>query len=143
MKKSFEITKREIPLILDFHVSWNSTYSMLDRLRQFKQIINEISNDPDKIDGLTSIQRLKLKTLMLNYTDWILIEALIYVLSRFDQVTKILSNRKYPSLSIAFIAQKMLENFLLSVLANESSDIKELKQAFLPIFKHNFIEKIS
>jgi len=37
----------------------------------------------------------------------------------------------------------MLENFLSSVLANESSDIKELKQAFLPIFKHNFIEKIS
>ena len=63
---------------------------MLDRLRQFKQIINEISNDPDKIDGLTSIQRLKLKTLMLNYTDWILIEALIYVLSRFDQVTNLI-----------------------------------------------------
>ena len=143
MEKTFEITKRETSLILDFHVRWNSTYLMLERLRQFKEIINMILNDPDRIDGLTVAQKSKLNDVVLSYTDWILIDALIHVLSRFYEVTKILSGRKYPTLSLAFIAQKMLENFLSTLQLSESLDVMELKRAFLPIFKYHFEEKIS
>jgi hypothetical protein len=45
MKRSFEISKCEASLILDFHVQWNSVYLMLERLRRFKSIVNEILNN--------------------------------------------------------------------------------------------------
>ena len=47
--------------IIDFHIRWNSTYLMLQRLVKLKEIAMQITDCPRKINGITKKQMEKLK----------------------------------------------------------------------------------
>ncbi len=38
-------------LIYDFVVRWNSTYLMLNRISEFRGVVDEVTSEPDRIDG--------------------------------------------------------------------------------------------
>ena len=55
-----------------------------------------------------------------------------------------LSGRQYPTLSLAFVIQKMLHNFLKSDREKEDSvHVFHLKQVILTSFEYHLIDKIS
>ena len=144
MKRTFATTNCEMNLILDFHVRWNSIYFMLKRLQRFKLIVNDILNNPDNISGLTAKKKSALSSLSFTYSDWEIVDALIHVLARFFEATKMLSGRKYPTLSLAFVVHKMLHTFLTTDPMNtDSIPVSQLKAAILPIFNYHLNDKIS
>lgn len=65
-----------VNLIIDFHVRWNTTFLMLNRFIKFKEIINNITLAPEKIDGITKQNINKLKKLNLSNPEWELIDTL-------------------------------------------------------------------
>jgi len=52
--------------IIDFHIRWNSTYLMLQRLVKLKEIAMQITDCPRKINRITKKQMEKLKKLELS-----------------------------------------------------------------------------
>ena len=117
---------------------------MLNRLKKFKDIVNLITTQPSKIPGLSSQQKASLIVLKLTIGEWEFVECLLYVLAPFYQATKMLSGRQYPTLSLAFVIQKMLHNFLKSDREKEDSvRFFHLKQVILTSFEYHLIDKIS
>ena len=87
-KKTHEVVRKEMNLILDFHVRWNSVYLMLNRLKKFKDIVNLITTQPSKIPGLSSQQKASLIGLKLTIGEWEFVECLFYVLAHFTKLLK-------------------------------------------------------
>ena len=107
--------------IIDFHIRWNSTYLMLQRLVKLKEIAMQITNCPRKINGITKKQMEKLKKLELSEEEWLLVDILIKVFQPFFACTKLLSGRQYETLSLSFVAKRIL----FHTLENQSDDPKE------------------
>jgi hypothetical protein len=101
-----------VNLIIDFHVRWNTTFLMLNRFIKFKEIINNITLEPEKIDGITKQNINKLKKLNLSNPEWELIDTLTKILKPFYSATKLLSAKNYPTLSIGIVIKSLLNNFL-------------------------------
>ena len=114
------------------------------RLKKFKDIVNLITTQPSKIPGLSNQQKASLIGLKLTIGEWEFVECILYVLAPFYQATKMLSGRQYPTLSLAFVIQKMLHNFLKSDREKEDSvNVFHLKQVILTSFEYHLIDKIS
>ena len=94
--------------IIDFHVRWNSTFLMLKRLFKLKQIVTMMTEKPSRINGITAKQIEKMSKLDLTKDDWSTIQILIKVLEPFFEATKLLSARKYATLSSSFVVMKVL-----------------------------------
>jgi len=116
MKLTYQLEKKYINLILDFHVRWNSVYLMITRLEKFKSIVNIITKKPESIPGLTNSQKTSIASLKLSNDEWSL--SLIYVLAPFYKATKILSGRKYPTLALSFVIKKILHVFFHLIQMN-------------------------
>lgn len=104
--------KKSYSFILDFHVRWNSTYLMLERFFKLKEFVQELITSCDQIRGLDEKKKEKIRKLDLNRNEWSIIEFLIKILHPFYESTKLLSRRKYPTLSSCLIVYKLLSNFL-------------------------------
>ncbi|CAF4580507.1 unnamed protein product, partial [Didymodactylos carnosus] len=62
-------------LILDFHVRWNSTYLVIDRFIEHRNIISSITTTPTQIQGLRKKQYECLKTFEYSHYDWDILGA--------------------------------------------------------------------
>lgn len=134
--------KNMFSYVLDFHVRWNSTYLMLKRFKDLKSLTNDLTTNPNQIDGITNSQINKLQSLHLSNVDWCLIDILLNVLSRFYEATKLLSARKYATLSISFVVKKMLSNYL-STTTEDSIPENLLKKFLFAKLNYHLNEKIS
>ncbi len=134
--------KNAINFILDFHVRWNSTYLMLERLKKLKIVAEEITNDPDSIQGLKPNQKLILEDLMFTSEEWSMCEILLKVLQPFFHATKILSARKYPTLAASFLIQKNISAFLSNTDKLPTKERKIMKFLFEKV-EHHLFKKIS
>jgi hypothetical protein len=128
-----------INFIIDFHVRWNSTYLMLKRLVKLKDIVNNMTRRPSRINGITRKQTTKMSKLDLTEDDWLIVDILVKVLEPFFDATKMLSARKYATLSCSFVVRKVLLNSLKSVSLNEKE--KQIKAAILTQFNYHLYEK--
>jgi hypothetical protein len=90
---------------MDFHVRWNTSYLMLERLLKFKDIINSMTIKPEKIDGIKKDGIEKLKKLNISSSEWELIEILVKIIKPFLSATKLLSAKQNPTLSIGIIVK--------------------------------------
>ncbi|CAF1397078.1 unnamed protein product [Rotaria sp. Silwood1] len=96
--------------ILDSKVRWNSTFKMLDRIINHRNLVDEIFTKRD-INGLTTAQKVKLRSLVFTYDDWELLNALRDCLLPFEKVTTILSG-DYTTQALSYYALQVLkENF--------------------------------
>lgn len=104
-----EIDKRKIRgFILDFHVRWNSTYLMLNRFIMLKIVVNQITSYPENIGGLKPNQLEKIKNLSFSNENWDFLEMVSRNLDLLYSATKIISGRKYCTLSMSKFVQNML-----------------------------------
>ena len=110
-------------LIIDMRVRWNSSYRMLQRILLCQVVLDKLYEQLDSLPGVTNRQRKKLVNSKINGNDWNLIQALRRVLERFDEATKVLSGRNYPTLSLSYA----IINSLLHYLNDRSDDTTENK----------------
>ena len=120
-------------LVIDFHIRWNSTYLMLERLLVVQQIINDITYSSHAHIGLTPKQVKKLRSFANNHLDWELLQSLANVLAPFYLATKCLSGRKYSTLSLSYW---ITEN-LFVYLTNRTFDSR-LENALKELLFHKF-----
>ena len=134
-------------MIIDFHVRWNTTYIMTDRFCIYKPIVNQITNNPELIDGLTKTQKKSLNNLKLNNSEWIIIETLRDVLKPFFYATKIVSGKKYETLSINKIICSSIDAFLNGVDVEDNfedkSDDEQIRIQWNQFLKSNLKSKFN
>jgi hypothetical protein len=127
-------------LIIDFRVRWNTTFFMIVRFLHFKDIIIEITNQPQRIEGLSKKIVDKISHCFLSQTEWLQIESLKKILEPFVIATKIFSGRKYPTLSVSISVRNMLQSFLEKI---EGSDfVIGAKEILLASLNHHLNKKI-
>lgn len=99
-------------LVLDMVIRWCSSFLLLDRLIEHKDILNNIFAFPVNLPGLTEDQKKRLKELALNQHEWELLQALKFVLEPFLDSTTVLSGQTYPTMAASFYVFRSLSHFL-------------------------------
>ena len=141
--KEAEINKNKF-FILDFHVRWNSTLLMIKRFKEFNLVVNSLTTYPNTVAGISKIQIKKLKENHINNQDWETIDTLEKIMNPFYEVTKILSGKKYPTLSIALMAYNFLKKFLNKHPIDTENNLEvELKKILLDKLEFHFSKKLS
>ena len=128
-------------LILDFHVRWNTTYLMLQRFNCYKEIVNEMTINPQIINGISSKQRKNLSECIFLENDWGHLSSLVAVLKPFYTATLLVSGQKYHTLYLAKYVTDSLKSFLEN--ETENSFLSDLKTKLLVSFCQYFDFKIS
>ncbi|CAF2941654.1 unnamed protein product [Rotaria sp. Silwood2] len=108
-------------------IRWNSTFLLLDRLINHKDVVNSMFNFPNNIPGLTEKQRKRLKELALNQHEWELLDILKDILNPFLHATEALSGQTYPTMAVSFYIHRLLSYYLESTADDEPITIA-LKQ---------------
>ena len=125
--------------IIDFHIRWNSTYLMLKRLVKLKDIVINMTERPERIDGITKKQVIRMRKLDLSQDDWLLISVLIKIFEPFFEATQMLSARKYPTLACSFVVKKVLFNSL-NLPTNDQKE-KAIKKFLLKNLTYHLEDK--
>ena len=136
-----ELNFSKINFIIDFHVRWNSTYLMIKRFLQLKEIVKKIIDQSSIIDGIKENQIKNLEKFCLDRNNWALLETLQKILLPLYLATKLLSGRKYPTLSLNLYILGNLKAFL----NQESNDDEEklIKKHLLNSLCYHFDSKLS
>lgn len=87
--------------LTDFYLRWCTCYKMIERFYEMKIIVDEITCNPRLINGITKPQEAKLKALILNASDWEIVESLKNILYPFYRSTLMLQGRKYETLALS------------------------------------------
>ena len=140
VKKSKELTKAllnnsqnqqasnkliEVPshFLSDFFVRWNTTYLMLERFYTMKAIVDEMTCNPQIINGITSNQEKTLNWNILSQEDWETIAILIKLLKPFSIASTMLQRRKFETLALSKAIESIIfrafEQFLKSTNSRE------------------------
>ena len=100
LKKAAEL-KCDSHFLMDFVVRWNTSYTMLERFSIMKLIVDEITCNPQLINGIKDQQINKLRLLMLSSEEWELIYMMQRLLKPFYTSTIMLQGRKYETLALS------------------------------------------
>jgi len=114
---------------------------MLKRLVKLKDITNVITTKPTRIDGLSKKQINKLKSLDLTTNDWLNIDILLNIFEPFFEATKMLSGRKYATLSMSYVVEKILFKSLNTKSNNENKTETTVKKYISEKLKYHLLEK--
>lgn len=110
---------------------------MLDRLLEHQSLIDNVVRR--KFDGLTVVQKNRLKLAALTPDDWDVLRALHHVLTGFDVATTIISASHYPTLADSFWAISKLRQILIST-TEDSRYVELLKKTALN-YLETYIQK--
>ena len=118
---------------------------MIKRFKKLKQVVQTITNSAiQDIDGLTKPQHKKLQSWNLNSDEWQTLEMLEKALLPFFYATKLLSGRKYPTVSLNLYVYRNLKTFLSNnVIQNPKSKENFVKEHLLQAIHYHFDQKIS
>ncbi len=116
-------------IIKDFRIRWNYTNLFALRFLKSHNIINEITSNPSLIPGLTAKQMTKLKNLAISEMQWTMILALTESLNPFYLSTKILSGKKYQTMSKAYVMLTAIRSFL-SLKETDLDDSEEFEHEY-------------
>ena len=115
----------EVPsnFLSDFIVRWNTTYLMLERFYVMKAIVDEMTCNPQIINGITYKQEQTLHGIILSHEDWENIAILIKLLKPFSKASTMLQRRKFETLALSKAIESILfkafDQFLKSTNAKE------------------------
>lgn len=110
---------------------------MLQRLLLYQTVLGKVYEQLDSLTGITQKQRDKLTAAGITGVEWDLILTLRRVLERFDEATKVLSGRTYPTLSLAYAVIFSL-SYYLNNRSNEQLE-DQVKEILLDSFKQYMI----
>ena len=122
-------------------IRWNSSFILLDRLINHKDILNNMGVFSNNLHGLTDQQKKRLKELSLNQYEWELVELLRNILEPFLDTTVVLSGQTYPTMALCFYTYRLLTHFLESTLKDDPHVIA-LKESLRYWFNIQFKSKL-
>ena len=132
-------------LILDVRVRWNSSFYMLRRFIAYKGVINQITINP-RIYSSSMADSIvyKLKHSMLSHDEWEYIIATYNVLSTFEEACRLISGKKYQTLSVGYIVLIGLNHHLSRSVSTESQSRIEkiLNQSLRNAYDYHVNDKI-
>ncbi|CAF1291621.1 unnamed protein product [Rotaria sordida] len=100
-------------LILDCIIRWNSSYYMINRFINYKDLINELISNPRIVSSEISPSMIScLKQRSFCQKEWDMLVAVRDVLAKFEEACQLLFGKKYPTLSISYLVLVGLENHL-------------------------------
>lgn len=113
--------QQPLTLVSYTQIRWNTVYLMLNRLIKLKDYIRRVLQDPE----LTSPNHASLD---LSASQWSLCSSTVDVLKNFFDATKILSGRKYCTVSLTYPIVCSLKDKLITNADTDVASIVELKQ---------------
>ncbi|CAF2193906.1 unnamed protein product [Rotaria magnacalcarata] len=118
-------------LILDVRTRWNSTYKMLDTMKIYQPIVDELFRNKANL-SITKKQQQRLASLEFTSDCWYTIELLIKVLQPFYAATKTISVSDYPSIGvILFIFRRLDKDFLSKSTPTDDPLFNNMKKCLL------------
>ncbi|CAF1442662.1 unnamed protein product [Rotaria sordida] len=100
-------------LILDCIIRWNSSYYMLDRFVTYQDAINQITVNPKRILPLMAATMIhKLSTFIFSHDDWEHLTVTKDVLSIFEKACRLISGKKYQTISMGYVILVGLQHHL-------------------------------
>ena len=133
-------------LILDCFIRWNSTFYMIDRFINYQPLINQMTSNPRLIwMKITTSMIRRLEELSFCYEEWELLVATRNVLSIFEEACRLVSGRKYQTLSIGYLVLIGLEHHLSQTITNERQATLEtiIRKSLFDAYKHHINDKIN
>ena len=124
---------------MDARTRWNSTYKMLSTIILYRDIINDMFKSKGNL-GLTTKQHHKMEKIELSTALWDLLELIIALLEPFYSATKLLSNKKYPTVGTALYLIRRLEEHLEKEEINPA--LNSLKSIVLIKFCHYMYDNV-
>ena len=122
----------ELKIKLDVKTRWNSTLSMINRVLQLMQPINDFIALYKSPQGKNEFKGNKTTMVDITPMKWAILQGLVYLLTSFARGTEILSGEKYPT----FVSALPVLRFIKKCLGNESLfDYSQKK--FLPKGRNN------
>ena len=111
-----ELTDSELKIKLDVKTRWNSTLSMINRVLQLMQPINDFIAFYKSPQGKKEFKGNKTTMVDITPMKWAILQGLVYLLTSFARGTEILSGEKYPT----FVSALPVLRFIKKCLGNES-----------------------
>ena len=144
IEKAKQSGQETADFILDFHVRWNTTYLMLVRFYNLKVIVDEITCNPQLIQGIKKQHLEKLRKINFKQDDWASINVLINVLKPFYQASVMLQGQKYHTLSMSKVIETTLIDFYIN-LKSVTDNTQEffVSEILIDFLKKHLVEKIS
>lgn len=100
-------------LILDCKIRWNSSFYMIKRFINYQDVINDITLNPRIISSKISQSLIyRLKSSNYSHDEWVILTAVRNVLSAFEEACRLISGRRYQTLSIGYLILVGLEYHL-------------------------------
>ncbi|CAF1430507.1 unnamed protein product [Rotaria sordida] len=93
--------------ILDVKIRWSSSFAMLDRFINLRDLVEEIFYKRD-INGLTTAQQVEIRALFISHDDWDVLVAVHDCLKPFEKATTMLSGQ-YPTQSLAYFSLEVIK----------------------------------
>ncbi|CAF2776273.1 unnamed protein product [Rotaria sp. Silwood2] len=116
-------------VIPDVCSRWNSTFVMIDSLKELRPIFEKLFNDKHHLN-IKHQQIEKLNQLEISSADWNHLNQLHDVLKIFFQSTELLSGKNYPTIGLAYFLISRLKMFLIKD-KDDNAFVKRLKKSIL------------
>ena len=131
--------------LVDFHVRWNTTYLMLQRFLEMKNIVVSLTCPVDVLQfDFSDTQIEKLKKFKFTQSEINLAEILCTVLKPFFTATKMLSGKDYPTLASSKVVEIILFNHFSNLKQDPSSRVTQALATMLyDSFEKYFDTKVS
>ncbi|CAF1412013.1 unnamed protein product [Adineta steineri] len=133
-------------LVLDCKVRWNSSYYMIERFLNYDDVINQVILDPRVITPKITLPMInRLKNFFLNEQEWATLIDIRNLLSQFEHACRLMSRRKYQTLSLGYLILVGLANHLSKplIIGPETEIQRFLRESLYNTFCYHINDKIA
>lgn len=133
-------------LILDCIIRWNSSFYMINRFINYKDVINEVTKNPRIIAPEISTSMIScLKQLAFCHEEWEVLIAVRNVLLKFEEATRLICGKKYQTHSIGYLVLVGLEHHLTQSMPSGPQAHIELifRKSLYDAFCHHVSDKVN
>lgn len=130
---------------MDCEIRWNSCFAMLQRFIEYQSVIENVTIlHRSVIPGLSVSVVCHLKKLTFTEEEWDHVIATRNVLNIFNQASRLLSGRRYQTLSIGYIVSCGLYHALSQSSSTPQAYLENvIRTALLDAFTKHFDTKLS
>ena len=142
--QSSQPSNNKTALRLDFKIRWNTTYKMLERFREHRNNVTQLSNNPANIPNCSPAIAVKLARTSLTPDEWNLIDIAIKLLRPISKATDELQTRKFSMMATYKVIEKLLFAFYdKEISSSQCVSTRELSKHIREQLENYLCDKVS